>query len=173
MPDRGGHRPDRPRQRGDGTPLAQALSGRGGRRGSERRATAGRPAQGHRRVPRGTDPRCSPPSPQPGFAILAVDLAAPSRLHGRNHGHPGDLRERTGTLEGHGDRLEPSPAHHHESRPRVRPQTKAIEEARDSLHPADHFYYADEFNLSWMPTLKAIWGPKGQQVMIPTPAQPK
>jgi transposase len=24
-----------------------------------------------------------------------------------------------------------------------------------------------------MPTLKAIWGPKGQQVMIPTPAQPK
>lgn len=27
--------------------------------------------------------------------------------------------------------------------------------------------------MSWMPTLKAIWGPKGQQVMIPTPAQPK
>jgi hypothetical protein len=24
-----------------------------------------------------------------------------------------------------------------------------------------------------MPTLKAMWGPKGQQVMIPTPAQPK
>lgn len=24
-----------------------------------------------------------------------------------------------------------------------------------------------------MPTLKAIWGPKGQQVMIPTPTQPK
>jgi transposase len=24
-----------------------------------------------------------------------------------------------------------------------------------------------------MPTLKAIWAPKGQQVMIPTPAQPK
>jgi transposase len=32
---------------------------------------------------------------------------------------------------------------------------------------------ADEFNLSWMPTLKAMWSPKGQQVMIPTPAQPK
>ena len=26
--------------------------------------------------------------------------------------------------------------------------------------------------LSWIPTLKAIWGPKGQQVMIPTPDQP-
>jgi putative transposase len=35
------------------------------------------------------------------------------------------------------------------------------------------FYYADEFNISWMPTLQAIWSPKGQQVMIPTPGQPK
>jgi len=34
------------------------------------------------------------------------------------------------------------------------------------------FYYADEFNLSWLPTLRAMWGPKGQQVMIPTPGQP-
>lgn len=34
------------------------------------------------------------------------------------------------------------------------------------------FYYADEFNISWYPTLQAIWSPKGQQVMIPTPAQP-
>ena len=34
------------------------------------------------------------------------------------------------------------------------------------------FYYADEFNLSWMPTLKAMWSPKGQQVMIRTPGQP-
>jgi hypothetical protein len=24
-----------------------------------------------------------------------------------------------------------------------------------------------------MPTLKAMWGPKGRQVMVPTPAQPK
>jgi putative transposase len=39
--------------------------------------------------------------------------------------------------------------------------------------PADVFYYADEFNLSWLPTLRAMWSPKGQQVMIPTPAQPK
>jgi putative transposase len=34
------------------------------------------------------------------------------------------------------------------------------------------FYYADEFNISWHPTLRAMWSPKGQQVMIPTPAQP-
>lgn len=35
------------------------------------------------------------------------------------------------------------------------------------------FYYADEFNVSWFPTLRAMWSPKGQQVMIRTPGQPK
>jgi transposase len=35
------------------------------------------------------------------------------------------------------------------------------------------FYYADEFNISWLPTLRKMWSPKGQQVMIPTPGQPK
>lgn len=40
------------------------------------------------------------------------------------------------------------------------------------MKPGDHFYYADEFNVSWLPTLQAIWSPKGQQVMIPTPGQP-
>lgn len=35
------------------------------------------------------------------------------------------------------------------------------------------FYYADEFNVSWMPTLRALWSPVGQQVMIPTPKQPE
>ena len=39
--------------------------------------------------------------------------------------------------------------------------------------PGDVFYYADEFNISWLPTLRAMWSPKGQQVMIPTPGQPK
>jgi putative transposase len=34
------------------------------------------------------------------------------------------------------------------------------------------FYYADEFNISWHPTLRPMWSPKGQQVMIPTPMQP-
>ena len=33
-------------------------------------------------------------------------------------------------------------------------------------------YDADEFNVSWMPTLRARWSPVGQQVMIRTPGQP-
>jgi transposase len=40
------------------------------------------------------------------------------------------------------------------------------------LTEGDVFYYADEFNVSWQPTLKAMWSPKGQQIMIPTPGQP-
>jgi len=32
------------------------------------------------------------------------------------------------------------------------------------------FYYADEFNLSWLPSLRAMWSPQGQQVMISTPS---
>ena len=36
-----------------------------------------------------------------------------------------------------------------------------------------HYIYADEFNVSWLPTLRKMWSPKGQQVMIPTPGQPK
>lgn len=34
------------------------------------------------------------------------------------------------------------------------------------------FYYLDEFNVSWLPTLRAMWSPKGQQVMVLTPRQP-
>ena len=41
------------------------------------------------------------------------------------------------------------------------------------MKPGEVFYYADEFNISWLPTLKAMWSPKGQQVMIATPGQPK
>ena len=41
------------------------------------------------------------------------------------------------------------------------------------MRPGEVFYYADEFNVSWLPTLRAMWSPKGQQVMIPTPGQPK
>jgi transposase len=40
------------------------------------------------------------------------------------------------------------------------------------LKAEDHFYDADEFNVSWLPTLHAMWSPKGQQVMILTPGQP-
>jgi len=40
------------------------------------------------------------------------------------------------------------------------------------LKQGDVFYYADEFNVSWLHSLRALWSPKGQQVMIPTPGQP-
>lgn len=48
-----------------------------------------------------------------------------------------------------------------------------MEEARDGLKAGEVFYYADEFNVSWLPTLRKMWSPQGQQVMIPTPGQPK
>lgn len=48
-----------------------------------------------------------------------------------------------------------------------------MEEARDGLKTGDVFYYADEFNVSWLPTLRKMWSPRGQQVMIQTPGQPK
>jgi hypothetical protein len=41
------------------------------------------------------------------------------------------------------------------------------------LKAGDVFYYADEFTVSWLPTLRALWSPLGQQVMIPTPGSPK
>jgi putative transposase len=41
------------------------------------------------------------------------------------------------------------------------------------LKAGEVFYYADEFNVSWLPTLRKMWSPKGQQVTIPTPGQPK
>jgi transposase len=40
------------------------------------------------------------------------------------------------------------------------------------LKPGEVFYYADEFNISWHPTLRALWSPRGQQVMVSTPMQP-
>jgi len=49
---------------------------------------------------------------------------------------------------------------------------RAIEAARGGLKPGETFYYADEFNISWHPTIRAMWSPVGRQVMIPTPAQP-
>jgi transposase len=40
------------------------------------------------------------------------------------------------------------------------------------LNGHEVFYYADEFTLSWLPTLKALWSPQGQQVMVATPHHP-
>jgi transposase len=34
------------------------------------------------------------------------------------------------------------------------------------------FYDADAFNRSWLPTWRALWSPRGQHVMIPTPGHP-
>jgi transposase len=48
---------------------------------------------------------------------------------------------------------------------------KIIEEVRDGIKTGEVFYYADEFNVSLLPTLRALWSPKGQQVMIQTPGQ--
>jgi DDE superfamily endonuclease len=31
---------------------------------------------------------------------------------------------------------------------------------------------ADEFHGRWLPTLRALWSPRGQQVLMPTPGQP-
>jgi transposase len=49
---------------------------------------------------------------------------------------------------------------------------KTMEDARDQLTPGAVFYYADEFNISWLPTVRAVWSPRGQHVMSPTPGQP-
>ncbi len=40
------------------------------------------------------------------------------------------------------------------------------------MKPGNVFYYADKFNISWLPTLKAMWSPIGQQIMILIPHQP-
>jgi hypothetical protein len=47
-----------------------------------------------------------------------------------------------------------------------------METARDALKPGEVFDSADACNLSWLPTLQALWRPNGQPVMIPTPGQP-
>ena len=57
----------------------------------------------------------------------------------------------------------------HEPGSGVYGQKKAIEAQRDRLKPGEVFYYADEFNIRWQPTLRAMWSPLGRQVMIPTP----
>ncbi|QDG49350.1 IS630 family transposase [Persicimonas caeni] len=44
-----------------------------------------------------------------------------------------------------------------------------MEATRENLGDDEVLYYADEFNISWLPTLRAMWSPVGQQVMIPTP----
>lgn len=47
-----------------------------------------------------------------------------------------------------------------------------METTRDGLKSGEGLYYTDEFHLSWLPTLTALWSPTGQPVMIPTPGHP-
>jgi hypothetical protein len=49
---------------------------------------------------------------------------------------------------------------------------RSNEATRDHLKSAEVFYYADEFKVSWMPSLGAMGSPVGQQIMIRTPGQP-
>ena len=101
-----------------------------------------------------------------------MDPGPVGRLYGGTDWDPGKRRDGATLSEGSRNRVEPTPAQNQQPRPRVPGQKKAVEEARDSLKPGEVFYYADEFNLSWLPTLRALWSPKGQQVMVPTPGQP-
>ena len=41
--------------------------------------------------------------------------------------------------------------------PNTSSRKKTLKDARDNLRGGDAFYYADEFNLSWMPTLKSMF----------------
>src|SRR5215212_11740665 len=116
-------RPDRASKRGDGKTLAQALPGRGSR-GLARCAPSGRAAQGYGGVPRAVGGGGTSPSEEPWAAVLFVDAAPSGRLHGRADRHQGRVRDRSGAPEGSGDRAQPSAAHHHEPRPRVRPQKR-------------------------------------------------
>jgi DDE superfamily endonuclease len=45
-------------------------------------------------------------------------------------------------------------------------------DTRDRLKAGEVFYDADEFKVRWLPPLRALWSPRGQQVMSPTPGQP-
>jgi hypothetical protein len=50
---------------------------------------------------------------------------------------------------------------------------KAVEEPCDHQKPGDVLFYADEFNVSWLPALRPLWSPKGQQVVISTLGLPR
>ena len=86
-----------------------------------------------------------------GPAVLVVEAQAPGRRH---------MAERTGIRVEHETvRL------HLRAEGGIVPSTdpeyapkKTIEETRDGPKPGDHFYYADGFDPSWMPTLSRPCG---------------
>jgi hypothetical protein len=54
----------------------------------------------------------------------------------------------------------------------MRREEEAIRAICDGLGVGDVFSFTDEFNLSRLPTLRALWSLLGQRVMIPTLEQP-
>jgi hypothetical protein len=56
--------------------------------------------------------------------------------------------------------------------PRLSMKNKAIEDTRNSLKPGEVFYDADECKVRWLPTLRAMWSPRGQHIIIPPPVPP-
>lgn len=69
-------------------------------------------------------------------------------------------------------RLRSPSAYDQQPGPGLYRSTKAVERARDGLKPGSVFYYADEFKISWYPTLRPMWEPTRQQVMVPTSMHP-
>lgn len=102
-----------------------------------------------------------------------MDPATLGRCHGRRNRPALFDRNRATCSERGRHCLESSAAYDQQSGSGVRGQKKTIETTRDSLTPGSVFYYADEFNLSSLPTLHPMWSPKGQQIMIRTPGQTK
>ena len=47
--------------------------------------------------------------------------------------------------------------------PEYQVKKRRLKTTRDQLNASDVFYYADEFNVSWLPTLRAMWSPKGNK----------
>src|SRR5512135_465350 len=111
-------------------------------------------------------------APRSFATLLDVDASTLGRLYGRANRYSGLLRNHPSGSGRRRDRALSAPAQGEQPRPRVSCKKKTVEEARDGLKEGEVFYYADEFNLSWFPTLRAMLSPKGQQVMIPTPRQP-
>jgi putative transposase len=136
-------------------------------------------------------------APRPGRSVIVTDeyrqrLLETVRRHPRSLGleyrcgpyndwpiisrrnwDPGLPRNRAPRVSQARYRFQSSAAYHFQSGPGIPGKKKASEEIRDHLKAGEVFYYADEFKVSWLPTLHKLWSPKGQQVKIPTPGQPK
>jgi hypothetical protein len=106
-------------------------------------------------------------------ALFPLDAAtAGGLLGGGADGDPG--AERNGARPSQSGRAcrESAPPSQQQPGPRRGGQQKTLEDAREGLSGGDVFYAAAEFQLSGLPTLRAMGSPQGQPVMRPTPAPP-